>query len=984
MSRRWDLWVLAVLVVLTGCADRDRPVIADGRLTATPGGVDFQRVAVFDGREAEVVLRNVGRARINVDEAWVEGPAGAWQVAFTHEGPHTLVPGSECTLKVRFAPSESGPLPGTLVVRSDAKREPLIRIPLQGAGVDAWARVSPRQLDFGRIEAESSKTLNVTVINPTDMEVEVTPKVLGADRDEFSAATVSLGPGEQREVPITFSPGRVGRKQVALAVSPCRGCSDVAVQVAAESLDRAVVAEPPELDFGSIPVDKDSFRLARLHNISTEPMTVTALTLAGTDASFSHGAPGLPLVLAPGEVRSWEMRYSPGHMGPAENKASFRVESKRNPTTDVPLRGFGGAAELCVSPLTHDFGRKPLGSKTAVVVNVKNCGASNGGPLTLYGLEFHSLDGHPDTDVQFNVTPQQLPHRLLPGEEVNLKVFYEPMRAGAAAGRLLMTTDVYSGNTTEIDFTGTAQEHAPCTLDITPVALDFGTVAPGKGAVLGVKVANNGGDLCAVKNMRLRDNGGGVFTMPGGELDGLVMYPGDWFSFMVAFSAPATGGDFSGVLQLEPANPTHPLVLVPLTAHSQNACLVPSPRFVDYGVARPDCPMVPREVNYLNACRAPVTVAGVNIGPGTTDGEFVLNDTPGTPFTLAPGDAFTVEVGYLAQVNGLNLSPLFVASSDLPAPLLVPLIGESSKNVEKTDAFVQQDGSKVDVLFVVDNTASMVEEQPRIVSAMPAFADAALAKGVDLHVAVTTTGIDSATNACPGGARGGEAGRFFPVDNSGPRILTHNTPDLAGVLRKNVDVGQCAAVEQGFEAVRRALSEPLVNGADDPRTPEPNDGNRGFLRDEAALVVVFMGDEDDHSPDSVDTYVRFLQGRKGANQPQRMTIYAIAPTASGCPTSGGAGTRYAEAAARTGGEVLSVCTPDYAPLLRAVANKAFSAQDRFPLSEAPDAGSLVVRVNGSQVTTGWTYDGATNSVVFSTAPSPGAKVEIRYRRACGG
>ncbi|HYO59422.1 choice-of-anchor D domain-containing protein [Archangium sp.] len=982
MSRRWGPWVLAVLAVLAGCADRDRPAIADGRLAATPGGLDFQRVAVFDGREAEVVLRNVGRSRIIVDEAWVEGPAGAWQVDFTHEGPHSLVPGGDCALRVRFAPQGEGPLPATLVVRSDSKREPLLRVRLQGMGVDAWAHVTPRRLDFGRIEAESSKTLTFTVNNPTDMQVEVTPKLVGADRDEFSAAPVSLGPGEQREVPITFSPGRVGRKQVALAVSPCRGCSDVAVQVAAEALEQAVVAEPPVLDFGSIPVDKDSFRLVRLHNISTEPMTVTDLKLEGRDASFSHGATGLPLELRPGEIRTWELRYSPGHMGPAGDKAFFHVVSKRHPTTDVELRGHGGAAELCVSPLSHDFGRQPLGSKTAVVVNVKNCGASNGGPLTFYGLEFHSLDGHPDTDVQFNVAPMPLPHRLLPGEELNLKVFYEPMREGAAAGRLLMTTDLYSGNTTALDFKGFAERHAPCRLAVTPAALDFGTVEPGYGAVLGVKLANVGTDICAVKNIRLRDNGGGVFSLPGGELDGLITWPGDSFSFMVAFRSPATGGDFTGAVRFEPADPGNPLVLVPLTAHSRNACLVASPRFVDYGVSRPDCALAPREVNYLNACRTPVMVSNVHIGPGTTDGEFELQDAPGTPFTLDPNDGFTVTVGYLAQVYGLNMSPLFVDSSDLPAPLLVPLVGESSKRMDKTDTFIQQDGSKVDVLFVVDNTASMVEEQPRIVSAMPAFVDAALAKGVDLHVAVTTTGIDSVSDACLGGARGGEAGRFFPVDDSRPRILSNHTPDLAPVLQQNVNVGQCATVEQGFEAVRRALSPPLVNGVDDPRTPQKNDGNLGFLRDAAALVVVFMGDEDDHSPDSVDTYVRFLRTRKGENQPQRMTIYAIAPTVSGCPTSGGFGTRYAEAAARTGGDVLSVCSGDYAPLLRAVANKAFSAQDRFPLSELPDAGRITVRVDGSPVTSGWTYDGATNSVVFATAPSPGAKVEVYYRRAC--
>ena len=89
--------------------------------------------------------------------------------------------------------------------------------------------------------------------------------------------------------------------------------------------------------------------------------------------------------------------------------------------------------------------------------------------------------------------------------------------------------------------------------------------------------------------------------------------------------------------------------------------------------------------------------------------------------------------------------------------------------------------------------------------------------------------------------------------------------------------------------MRRALSTPLVNRADDPRTALPNDGNQGFLREEAALAVVFVGDEDDHSPDAVDTYIRFLRELKGAAQPNRAAIFAIASTGGGCGSAGGGG-----------------------------------------------------------------------------------------------
>jgi hypothetical protein len=977
MRVRGGAWACVVAGLLAGCADRERSTLADGQLAMEPRGVDFHRVALYDTPERELVLRNVGRVPLDVNEAWVEGPAGTWQARV--EQPCRLLPGERCRLWVRFSPLQAMAHQAVLVVRTDTLREPELRVPLSGVGVDARARLSPPRLDFGRIEANSSKALPLSLENPSDLEVVVTPRVVGVDQDEFSAAPVVLAPGERLELTLTFAPERVGRKQAGLEVEPCRNCPHEPVQVEAVALDRAVVAEPPVLDFGSLPVDQQRERVLRVRNISTEPMRVEGLALGRVNASFQLLAtPALPRVLQPDETIDVPARYSPGHMGAAGDEAVFRVLSRRNPTTPVELRGHGGAAELCISPSTHDFGHLPLGAKVSVRVSVRNCGAANAGPLTVQELRLEPQGGG---ELQFTLPPLPLPVRLASGESLTLNVAYEPTLVGPAQALLRVVTDVYTGQHGLVRLHGQADLHGPCELHITPREVDFGTVVPGRGAVLGVKVENRGREVCPVKNIRLSRDGGGVFSLPGGELDGGVVWPHTWFSLMVAFHAPAAGGSFTGELQIEAAQAGEPLIRVPLRAHSQASCLVAAPPFLDYGVARTDCPPAGRRIQVLNGCAAPVEVGSVAIGPGTTDGEFALGSVPALPLTLPPGAAFSLEVDYFARVYGMNLSPLYVAASDLPAPLLVPLVGEGSRSGDRTDTFVQQDSRKVDVLFVVDNTASMVEEQPRFIDALPAFAQAALSRGVDLHVAVTTTGLVPESPLCPGGAQGGEAGRLFPVNGSRPRLLTHETPELAARLQENATVGLCATVEQGLEAVRRALSPPLVDSADDPRTPEPADGNLGFLREEAALVVVFVGDEDDHSPDDVDTYVRFLWARKGAQQPQRVTVYAIAPTARGCATSGGAGTRYAEVAQRTGGEVLSVCEPDYTPLLRAVASRVFSAQHRFPLAERPEPGSLRVQVNGAPAS-GWTYEPSANNILFTQVPAPGAHVEVQYRLTC--
>jgi hypothetical protein len=515
---------------------------------------------------------------------------------------------------------------------------------------------------------------------------------------------------------------------------------------------------------------------------------------------------------------------------------------------------------------------------------------------------------------------------------------------------------------------------------VTPTQLDFDTVVPGTQSLLGAKVLNAGTDVCVLQQLTLIDTGGNVFSLPGGSITGLSMMPGEYFTFEVQFTAPVTPGAFRGEAQV--VGTAQAPINIPITATAGASCLSANPGFVDFGVASPACPATTRQISVVNGCSTPVTVNSAVIGAGSTDGEFLFSVAPPVPQTLAPGAGLTLDVKYLALVPGLNLSPLYLDNSLFSPPLLVPLIGESSASARQTDTFIEGAEGQVDVLFVVDNTASMLEESPRLVAAMPAFATAALSTGVDLHVGVTTTGIDPTNSACPGGAGGGEAGRLFPANNSAPRIFTNATPNLGQALQQAVQVGECGYEQQGLEAMRRALTPPLVDHADDPGTPLPNDGNLGFYRPTASLAVVVVSDDDDTSPDAVTTYVRFLQQLKGAGNAARSSIYAIVPSGTVCPSASGQGFRYAEAASRTGGAIESVCAPDFAPLLQDVVSKAFAPQTRFPLSGTPDASGVRVTVDGVPAS-GWTYDAASNTVVFDSPPPAGSTIAVSYTRGCG-
>jgi hypothetical protein len=270
---------------------------------------------------------------------------------------------------------------------------------------------------------------------------------------------------------------------------------------------------------------------------------------------------------------------------------------------------------------------------------------------------------------------------------------------------------------------------------------------------------------------------------------------------------------------------------------------------------------------------------------------------------------------------------------------------------------------------------------------MPSWIDYARAEGVTLRIGVTTTGLVT-RGVCGGAAQGGEAGRLVPVDGSRTRIVSSTSGTAAGTVQSNLDVGTCHNLMQGLETMRQALSSPLITSSDDPRTPQPNDGNRGLLRASARLAIVVVADEDDHSGFDPETYAQFVQALKGPGMAHRAALHAVVPTDTSCSTAGPPGPRLQYVARQTGGTVTNICRSDYNALLTRLISRASGPQADFQLSATPlDPAAIRVRVAGRTIDPAlWQYDPSTNSVVFrpEAIPTPGQRVEVRYRAVCAG
>jgi hypothetical protein len=164
------------------------------------------------------------------------------------------------------------------------------------------------------------------------------------------------------------------------------------------------------------------------------------------------------------------------------------------------------------------------------------------------------------------------------------------------------------------------------------------------------------------------------------------------------------------------------------------------------------------------------------------------------------------------------------------------------------DAEAPEECRDVDVLFVIDNSASMADNQDSLIRSFPGFIGAIrehLAFATSVHIGVVTTDAyrdndascreigDLVTNTGGISSSMSSCGPFA----SGGRYLDASEPDLDA---KFACIAKVGAGGDDDERAARALLDAV-----DPARNAPGSCNAGFIRPDSLLVVVIITDEDD-------------------------------------------------------------------------------------------------------------------------------------------
>lgn len=295
-----------------------------------------------------------------------------------------------------------------------------------------------------------------------------------------------------------------------------------------------------------------------------------------------------------------------------------------------------------------------------------------------------------------------------------------------------------------------------------------------------------------------------------------------------------------------------------------------------------------------------------------------------------------------------------------------------------TDAFAQAPSNEVDILWVIDNSNSMAEEQAILRDGFVRFADQLDASGTDFHLGVISTSFDY-----------DDPTRGILVGD--PPFLTP-TDDYVTGFTQRASLGISGSdKEKGLEAAVYAL-QPTMTVAGGP--------NEDFVRRDAQLLVVFVSDEEDcsdggilegQSADAcyrdvdllppVSTYVQGLEELK--TDKNLVQVGAIVGTVNSTCSEAVPGNRYINVAALTGGLVGDICQTDWDGMLTSLGLNATGIRTQFQLSAAAVPDTIQVWVDDEEwaedPVNGWTYDEATWFLSFhEQVPPRGSTISVQY------
>ena len=479
-----------------------------------------------------------------------------------------------------------------------------------------------------------------------------------------------------------------------------------------------ITVSPTSIDFNDVTEGTSSDLTVNIANDGTADLNVSSLTT--TNALFTVESPGTPLVIAAGNNADVTVRFSPIAAGAQSGTLNVVSDDADEGTVPVSLDGNGvtpppNDPDINVTPTSIDFGNVTTGSSDDQTFTIENNGTQD---LNVTAVS--------STNGTFTVSGIAPPVTITPGNSHVVTVTFSPAADGVQSGSIDITSDDPDEALVSVAVDGEGTSVAAVAYrinsgggDYTTVggdlfvadkaytAGDFGYSGNIRSFTFTNPVANTDDDPL-YQDMNFNVNMSYLFDLDNGDYD-VTMY------FMEPFQSAAgerlmdisaegvvvfddydvyavAGGQYTAVaetiqvtvsdgqLNLTFARELRAATIAAIEVVSAGGVTPPtdqdisvSPLSVDYGQVTVGS-NADQIVTVTNAGGMDLTVSSMS----TTNGVFTI-ESPGTPFTVTPGNSEPVTVRYTPSAVTIETGDLTINSDDPDeAVVTISLSGEGT------------------------------------------------------------------------------------------------------------------------------------------------------------------------------------------------------------------------------------------------------------------------------------------------------------------
>jgi len=443
-----------------------------------------------------VTLTNTGTANLAISTVTIGGTNASdfAKSADTCTGA-TVTPNLTCTVSVTFTPSAAGSRSASLNFTDNASNSPqTVIVTGMGVATTPVASVSPSSLTFGNQNiGTTGNPLKATLTNTGSVDLIITGMgttisgngVFRFDSPDIICSFNFVPPGNHCDIFVTFLPWSTGQFTGTLTITDnSNGVAGSTQTVALSGTGTAplVSLSAPGLIFGSQPVSTTSAaQVETLTNTGTGNLTMSTVTIGGTNASDFAMNAGACGTLAPNGTCTFSLTFTPTAIGSRSASLNFTDDASGSPQV-VGLSGTGTAPTASLSAATLSFGSQLMGTTGAASqVTVADNGTA---PLT-----FTSIAVTGDFALAANGTTCSTGAPVVAGANCVISVTFTPTATGVRSGGLTLT-DNAGGSPQVVGLSGTGT--AP-SVSLSTTTLSFANQSVGTASTAStVTVTNNG------------------------------------------------------------------------------------------------------------------------------------------------------------------------------------------------------------------------------------------------------------------------------------------------------------------------------------------------------------------------------------------------------------------------------------------------------------------------------------------------------------